>query len=107
MNQWRSKTDHIEDLERELRGLKSELDKFKVEKDELQRQLQNLKLQNERLLKMEAQHQSGKTSLLHKRIILSRAVILVPEHMVIGDRMENCVIKIYRGNNLTVTDTAE
>ena len=107
MNQFRSKTDTIQDLERQVRGLQAELDKCKADRETFQRQVQNLKFQNERLMKMEAQHQSGKTSLIHKRIILSRAVILVPEHMVIGDRMENCVIKIYRGNNLTITDTAE
>lgn len=107
MNQWRSKADQIEDLERQLRGLQHDLDNFRVEREELQRQIQGLKIQNERLLKMEAQHQSAKTSLIHKRIVLSRAVILVPEHMVIGDRMENCVIKIYRGNNLTLAENAE
>jgi hypothetical protein len=101
MNQWRSRS------EQDLEQLKSELDQLRQENQTLKQQCQNLKVQNDRLLKMEAQHQSAKTSLIKKRIILSRAIIIVPENMVIGDRIENSVIKIYRGINLTISDTAE
>jgi len=107
MNQLRSKTDQIHDLEQQIKELREELEKYKQTHQQLQQQHQLLKTQNERLLKMEAQHQSAQQSLIQKRVILSRAEILVPEHMVIGDRMENCVIKIYKGNNLIVTDRAE
>jgi len=107
MNQLRSKTDQIHDLEQQIKQLREELEKYKQTHQQLQQQHQLLKTQNERLLKMEAQHQSAQQSLIQKRVILSRAEILVPEHMVIGDRMENCVIKIYKGNNLIVTDRAE
>jgi hypothetical protein len=33
--------------------------------------------------------------------------VLVPENLVIGDRLENCTIKVYRGTNVVLTDTAE
>ena len=105
MSQWRSKTE--QNLERQLADVQNELQKLKQADQDLQQQYRMLKIQNDRLLKMEAQHQSAKRSLLEKRIIFSRAVILFPENMVIGDRLENCVLKIYRGNNLTLTDTAE
>jgi len=107
MNQWRSKTDQIEDLEQQVKKLSSELEQTKDSYQALQLKHQTLKTQNDRLLKMEAQHQSAKTSLMQKRIVFSRAVILIPESMVIGDRLENSVLKIYRGSNLTITDTAE
>ncbi|HEY4492670.1 MAG TPA: hypothetical protein VI958_11770 [Acidobacteriota bacterium] len=88
-------------------SVREDLERTKRAYHELQQQYQALKVQNDRLLRMEAQHQSAKESLVRKRIILSRAVILVPENMVIGDQMENCVIKIYRGNNLIITDSAK
>ena len=95
------------DLEQEMTLLKAELQQYKEANETLQEQYKVLKLQNERLLKKEAEHQNAKQSLIQKRIILSRAIILVPQNLVIGDRLENCVIKIYRGNNLTISDTAE
>jgi hypothetical protein len=107
MTTWRSGTDRMTDLEQELTLLKAELQQYKEANETLQEQYKVLKLQNERLLKKEAEHQNAKQSLIQKRIILSRAVILVPQNLVIGDRLENCVIKIYRGNNVTITDTAE
>lgn len=107
MTTWRSGTDRMSDLEQELTLLKAELQQYKEANEALQEQYKVLKLQNERLLKKEAEHQNAKQSLIQKRIILSRAVILVPQNLVIGDRLENCVIKIYRGNNLTISDTAE
>ena len=107
MTTWRSGTDRMSDLEQELTLLKAELQQYKEANEALQEQYKVLKLQNERLLKKEAEHQNDKQSLIQKRIILSRAVILVPQNLVIGDRLENCVIKIYRGNNLTISDTAE
>jgi len=107
MTTWRSGTDRMTDLEQELTLLKAELQQYREANETLQEQYKVLKLQNERLLKKEAEHQNAKQSLIQKRIILSRAVILVPQNLVIGDRLENCVIKIYRGNNVTITDTAE
>jgi hypothetical protein len=107
MTTWRSGTDRMTDLEQELTLLKAELQQYKEANEAFQEQCKVLKLQNERLLKKEAEHQNAKQSLIQKRIILSRAIILVPQNLVIGDRLENCVIKIYRGNNLTISDTAE
>ena len=105
MNQWRSKTVHeLEDL---VLQLSSELENLKKQKQDQQQQFQMLKIQNERLLKMEAQHQIARKSLLEKRIVFSRAEVLFPENMVIGDRLENCTLKVYKGNSLTVGDTAE
>jgi hypothetical protein len=107
MNQWRSKSDQISDLEHQVADLKRELDQTRQTHRGLLQQHQTLKIQNDRLLKMEAQHQSARKSLLGKRIIFSRAVILFPSNVVIGDRLENCILKIYRGNHLLVDDTAE
>jgi len=107
MNQLRSKSEQIHDLELQVKQLRQELEKTKQAHQQMQQQHELLKAQNHRLMKMEAQHQSAQQSLIQKRIILSRAEILVPEHMVIGDRMENCVIKIYKGNNLIITERAE
>jgi hypothetical protein len=107
MAQWRSGTDRMQELERQLELAAAELQQYKEANQVLQQQYQALKVQNERLLKKEAEHQSAKKSIIQKRIIISRAVFLVPESLVIGDRLENCVIKIYRGNNVTITDTAE
>ena len=107
MNQWRSKSDQISDLETQVNDLKRELDKARQEHRTVQQQHQTLKTQNDRLLKMEAQHQSARKSLLGKRIIFSRAVILFPSNVVIGDRLENCILKVYRGCHLLVDDTAE
>ena len=75
MNQFRSKS--AAELEQNLAELKQELEKAQQESQALKSQCQTLKVQNERLLKMEAQHQSAKTSLMKKRIIISRAVIIV------------------------------
>ena len=107
MNQWRSKAEEMRDLEQQIIALRTELERIKEDYHSLQQQYQTLKLQNDRLLKMEAEHQSSKESLIRKRIVLSHAVLLIPESMVIGDHMENSVIKIYRGNNLTVADTGK
>lgn len=107
MTQWRSGAEKVHGLEDQIRFLEEELKNTKDAYEDLLHKYQTLKVQNDRLLKMEAQHQSAKMSLIQKRIILSRAVILVPEPMVIGDRLENSVIKIYRGNNLVIADTAE
>jgi hypothetical protein len=107
MNQWRSKSEQISDLEHQISELKWELEQTRQTHESLQKQHQTLKVQNDRLLKMEAQHQSARKGLLGKRIIFSRAVILFPSNVVIGDRLENCVLKIYRGNHLLVDDTAE
>jgi len=103
----RSQEDKVHALEQQVELLKAELEQQKEANRLLQVQQQQLKVQNERLLRKEAEHQSSRESLMHKRIILSRAVILVPENMIIGDRLENSIIKIYRGNNVTITDTAE
>lgn len=102
-----SHDEKIRALEQQVNLLQAELEQHKEANRVLQQQYQQLKVQNERLLRKEAEHQSGQKSLIHKRIILSHAVILVPEHMIVGDRLENSTIKIYRGNNLTVTDQAE
>jgi regulator of replication initiation timing len=107
MNQFRSKAEQLNDLEKELGQLRDELKRVKQSEEETVRQYRLLKVQNDRLLRMEAQHQNAKKSLLEKRIIFSHAVILLPESIVIGDRLENCTLKLYRGNNLTLTDTAE
>ena len=107
MNQWRSKSDQISDLQQQVSELKRELDQTRQSHRSLQQQHQTLKTQNDRLLKMEAQHQSAKKSLLGKRIIVSRAVISFPANVVIGERLENCVLKVYRGTHLLVDDTAE
>jgi hypothetical protein len=106
MTQWRPGSDR-QTAGNQLELVKAELQQYKEANQILQQQYQTLKTQNERLLKKEAEHQNAKTSLLQKRIIISRAIFLVPENLVIGDRLENCVIKIYRGNNVTITDTAE
>ena len=95
------------DLHQQVSALREKLEKTNQAYQALQQHYQALKNQNERLLRMEAQHQSAKESLIRKRIVLSRAILLVPENMVIGDQMENCVIKIYKGNSLVVTDSAK
>lgn len=107
MNQWRSEGERIKALEKQIDLLKAELQQHKEANQTLQQQYQSLKLQNERLIKKEAEHQASKSSLMEKRVIFSRAVILVPQNLVIGDRLENCTIKIYRGNSVTITDTAQ
>jgi len=107
MNQWRSKSDQIADLASQVSELKRELDQTRQSHRALQQQNQTLKLQNDRLMKMETHHQNARKNLLEKRIIVSRAVILFPSNVVIGDRLENCILKIYRGNRLVVDDTAE
>jgi hypothetical protein len=93
--------------EQQIELLKAELQQYREANQMLQQQYQSLKVQNERLLKKEAEHQSARTNLLQKRIIMSRATVLVPENLVIGDRLENCTIKVYRGTNVVVADTAE
>lgn len=93
--------------EQQIELLKAELDQQREANRTLQQQYQNLKIQNERLLRKEVEHQSARTNLLQKRIIMSRATVLVPENLVIGDRLENCTIKVYRGTNVVVADTAE
>ncbi|HET6268277.1 MAG TPA: hypothetical protein VFG11_11205 [Acidobacteriota bacterium] len=107
MSHWIASNDKAGSLERQLELLKAELEQYKEANQSLKQQYQTLRVQNDRLLKKEAEHEKAKTSLIQKRIILSRAVILVPQNMVVGDRLENCIIKIYRGNNLTISDTAE
>lgn len=94
-------------VEHKIELLTAELQQYREANQMLQQQYQALKLQNERLLKKEAEHQSARTTLLQKRIIMSRATVLVPENLVIGDRLENCTIKVYRGTNVVVADTAE
>ncbi len=105
MNQWRTKSE--QSLERQCEELRKELDQTRQSYSMLVQQVSTIKVQNERLLKMEAQHQKAKQSLFQKRIIFSRAEILFPTSMVIGDHLENCVLKIYRGNSLLIDDTAE
>src|SRR6185436_721762 len=100
-------SDKVHSLEQQLELLKAELQQYKEANQILQQQYQTLKLQNERMLKKEAEHQNAKSHLLQKRIIMSRAIVLVPENLVIGDRLENCTIKVYRGTNVVLTDTAE
>jgi hypothetical protein len=100
-------SDKIHAIEQQTELLKAELQQYKEANQILQQQYQTLKVQNERLLKKEAEHQNARTTLLQKRIIMSRAVVLVPENLVIGDRLENCTIKVYRGTNVTISDTAE
>jgi len=100
-------SDKVHSLEQQLELLKAELQQYKEANQILQQQYQTLKLQNERMLKKEAEHQSAKSHLLQKRIIMSRAIVLVPENLVIGDRLENCTIKVYRGTNVVLSDTAE
>lgn len=107
MTHWISNSDRVAALERQLELLKAELEEHKEANQNLKQQYQTLKIQNDRLLRKEAEHEKAKTSLLQKRIILSHAVITVPQNMVIGDRLENSIIKIYKGNTLTVSDTAE
>jgi regulator of replication initiation timing len=107
MNQWRSRSDQISDLERELIELRKELEQTRQSHGTLQQQHQTLKTQNDRLLRMEAQHQSARKSLVEKKVVFSRAVIFFPANVVIGDRLENCVLKIYRGVHVLVDDTAE
>jgi regulator of replication initiation timing len=107
MNQWRSKSEHISDLQNQIKELQKELDQSKNAHRTLQQQHHTLKLQNDRLMKMEAQHQSARKSLFEKRVIFSRASVLFPGNIVIGDRLENCVLKIYRGNHMLIDDTAE
>src|SRR5262245_45482868 len=99
------RSEKVHSLEQQLELLKAELQQYKESNQILQQQYQTLKLQNERMLKKEAEHQSAKNNLLHKRIIMSRAIVLVPENLVIGDRLENCTIKVYRGTNVVLTDT--
>src|SRR5947208_17155584 len=94
-------------LDKQLELLKAELEQYKEANNSLKQQYQLLKVQNERLLKKEAEHEKAKQSLIQKRIILSHAVILVPYNMVIGDRLENSIIKIYRGTTLTISDSSE
>ena len=104
MTQWRSRSDILQE---QVTQLTKQLESLIQEKESLQQQFQILKTQNERLLRMEAQHQNAKKSLLEKRIIFTRAVVLFPESTVVGDRLENCVLKIYKGCNLIISDTAE
>jgi regulator of replication initiation timing len=107
MNQWRSRSDQISDLENQLAELRKDLEQTRQSHRTLQQHHQTLKTQNERLLKMEAQHQNARKSLMEKKVIFSRAVIFFPSNVVIGDRLENCVLKIYRGVHVLVDDTAE
>jgi hypothetical protein len=108
MAQWRSGTEKTTiPLEQQVELLKAELQQHREANQVLQQQYQQLKVQNERLLRKEAEHQSARTTLLRKRIIMSRAVVLVPENLVIGDRLENCTIKVYRGTSVVIADTAE
>jgi hypothetical protein len=100
-------SDKLQSLEHQVELLQAELQQYKEANEILQQQYQTLKLQNERMLKKEAEHQNAKSHLLQKRIIMSRAIVLVPENLVIGDRLENCTIKVYRGTNVVLTDTAE
>lgn len=107
MTHWISGSDKVAALEKQIELLKVELAQHKEAAANLKQQYQTLKVQNDRLLKKEAEHEKAKLSLLQKRIILSHAVITVPQNMVVGDRLENSIIKIYRGNTLTIADTAE
>jgi hypothetical protein len=100
-------SDKLQSIEHQVELLQAELQQYKEANQILQQQYQTLKLQNERMMKKEAEHQSAKSHLLQKRIIMSRAIVLVPENLVIGDRLENCTIKVYRGTNVVLTDTAE
>jgi hypothetical protein len=102
MSQWRSRSEH-----EQIEELKKELDQTRNSCKTLQQQYQTLKAQNDRLMKMEAQHQSARKSLMEKKVIFSRAIIFFPSNVVIGDRLENCVLKIYRGVNVLVDDSAE
>jgi FtsZ-binding cell division protein ZapB len=107
MTHWISNSERVTALEKQVELLKAELEQYKEANASLKQQYQTLKVQNDRLLKKEAEHEKAKMSVLQKRIILSHAVITVPHNMVIGDRLENSIIKIYRGNTLTIADTAE
>jgi len=107
MTHWMSNTERVTGLEKQVELLKAELEQYKEANASLKQQYQTLKIQNDRLLRKEAEHEKAKMSLLQKRIVLSHAVITVPHNMVIGDRLENSIIKIYRGNTRTLADTAE
>ncbi len=107
MAHFRTGTDRSQSIEQQLELVKAELQQHKEANQVLQQQYSLLKTQNERLLKKEAEHQSARATLIQKRILVSRAVILVPESLVIGDRLENCTLRIFRGNNVTISDTAE
>jgi regulator of replication initiation timing len=107
MNQWRSRSDQISDLEHRVAELRKELEQIRQSHHALKQQHQTLRTQNDRLLKMEAQHQSARKCLMEKKVIFSRAVILFPSNIVIGDRLENCVLKVYRGVHVLIDDTAE
>jgi|GEM_PF-6298346 len=107
MNQWRSRSDQLFDLQQEIAELKKELEQNRQSHRALQQQHQALKTQNARLLKMEAQHQSARKTLMEKNVIVSRAVIHFPSNIVIGDHLENCVLKVYRGVHVLIDDTAE
>jgi hypothetical protein len=107
MAHFRTGSDRAQTAEQEVELVKAELEQYREANRVLQHQYNLLKTQNDRLLKKEAEHQSARTTLIQKRILISRAVILVPESLIIGDRLENCTLKIFRGNNVTVTDTAE
>jgi regulator of replication initiation timing len=107
MNQWRSRSEQIFDLENQVKELRKELDQTRNAYRNLQEQHHTLKLQNDRLMKMEAQHQSARKSLAGKKVVFSRAEIFFPSNIVIGDRLENCVLKVYRGVNVLVDDCAE
>ena len=103
MSQWRSRSEQ----ENQIEELKKELEQTRNSYKTLQQPHQTLKSQNERLMKMEAQHQSARKSLMEKKVIFSRAVIFFPSNVVIGDRLENCVLKVYRGVHVLVDDSAE
>ncbi|HSP05827.1 MAG TPA: hypothetical protein VLR94_01560 [Acidobacteriota bacterium] len=103
----KSGTERALTTEQQIELLKAELHEQREANRVLQQQYQTLKTQNDRLLRKEVEHQHARTNLLQKRIVMSRAVVLVPENLVIGDRLENCTIKVYRGTNVLVADTAE
>lgn len=95
------------ELERRCAEMEKEICRWRDAERALRDENRILKTQNQRLLKRVAQYQSASRSVLEKRIILSHAEILFPENVVIGDRMENCVLKIYRGNSLLISESAQ
>src|SRR5689334_13761418 len=101
MTLWRSRSDHHSE------ELKTELEQTRDSYKTLQQQHQTLQAQNDRPMKMEAQHQSACKSMMEKKVVFSRAEIFFPSNIVIGDRLENCVLKVYRGVHVLVDDSAE